>query len=248
MAQEYTQKQLEEMVNGKEIDPTIEFFEQAIMDPVQSKAAGKRVYNDTIMIKRIVPGVTDYVAQRATAQDIRRWPEEYAAFQRQVQSRKSPGLEVLFGISNVEKQELIDRGFSTIERLALADNVPEHLVHLQAPAQRVHMALMAEEIHRDHEESIEEEIPQEEGVYQEGRPERHDAIEGRGDREGHSPDRGGPVPPLHRQDERGNEQQQAVQEVRSEGLDSSPRRDEENRRKYNPSQIDNWKVDFTWSP
>ena len=142
---DYTNKQLEEMVVGKPIDPTIEFYEQALLDVEESKAQGRRIYSNVLMIKRQVPGVTDYVAQRATPEDVRRWPSEYQAFKMGVQARKSPGLEVLHGISNVERQELIDRGYSTVERLAAATDVPGHLVHLQPPAQRIHAAIMAEE-------------------------------------------------------------------------------------------------------
>lgn len=142
---DYTQKQLEEMVVGKPIDPTIEFYEQALLDVDASKASGRRVYRNTLMIKRQVPGVTDYVAQRATSADVARWPGEYQAFKAGVQAKKSPGLEVLYGISNVERQELIDRGYSTVERLASAIDVPEHLAHLQPPAQRIHAAIKAEE-------------------------------------------------------------------------------------------------------
>jgi hypothetical protein len=152
-----SQEKLEELVVGKPIDPTIEFYEQALLDVDASKAEKRRVYKTQLMVKRRVPGVTDYVAQRATAVDVRRWPAEYHLFKTQVESKKSPGVEVIPGISSVEKQELIDRGYSTVERLATAPDLPEYLAHLQPPARRIHMAIKAEESHNGNEEENQQE-------------------------------------------------------------------------------------------
>lgn len=223
MAIEYTQKQLEVMVVGKDIDPTVTFYEQAVLDVENSNKEGRRIYRNQVMIKRVVPGVTDYVAQRATPQDIKRWPEEYEAFDTEIHMMKSPGLEVLPGISNIEKQELIDRGLGTVARLSDSLNVPEHLAHLQPVARRIHQAIQAEEIqHGNEEESKQEEI-----------------------REKVSTEN---VHATHRRDDRADVGQPGVPDVRPNVF---PERSEGNQTsgRYNGGgrQVDNWKVDFNWS-
>lgn len=176
---ELSQAKLEEMVVGKPIDPTIRFYEKAVINVEASKEAGRRVYENILMIERRVPGVTDYVPQRAKSRDIARWPAEYAAYQRTVQRQKSPSVSVIPGISNIEAQELIDRGYSTVERLATATDVPGHLVHLQPKAQRIHQVIQTEEIERGNEEESQqedrvEETRKAEDVPASGRPEhRH---------------------------------------------------------------------------
>jgi hypothetical protein len=221
MAIEYTQKQLEVMVEGRPVDPTVTFYEQAVLDVENSNKEGHRVYRNQVMIKRIVPGVTDYVAQRASAQDIKRWPEEYEAFNTEVHKMKSPGLEVLPGISNVEKQELIDRGLSTVARLADSLNVPEHLAHLQPVARRIHQAIQAEEIQHGNEE---------EGKQEESREETAD------------------VSTAPRRDDRADVGQPDIPHVRSNVVTERPEGNKTSGR-YNGGgrQIDDWKVDFNWS-
>ena len=160
---ELSQAKLEEMVVGKPIDPTVRFYESAVLDVAASKASGRRIYNNILMIERRVPGVTDYVPQRAKARDITRWPGEYAAYKKSVQMKKSPEVGVIPGISNVEAQELIDRGLGTVERLATATDVPAHLGHLVPMARRIHEAIQAEEINSEQEESSKEGPGEEKG-------------------------------------------------------------------------------------
>lgn len=159
---ELSQKQLEEMVVGKPIDPTIRFYEKAVIDVEASQAAGRRIYNNILMIERRIPGVTDYVPSRAKSHDIRRYPAEYAAYQNTVQRKKSPEVAVIPGISNVEAQELIDRGLGTVERLATSTDVPDHLGHLVQMARRIHEAIKAEEQSNAHEEENQQEDRREE--------------------------------------------------------------------------------------
>jgi hypothetical protein len=228
MAQEYTQKQLEEMVQGKPIDPTIEFYEQAVLNVAKSKEQGKRVYRNTIMIMRRIPGVKDYVASEAKEADFARWPDEFTAYQAQVLMRRSPGLEVIPGISNIERQELIDRGYSTIAKLTEGTAVPAHLVHIQKVAARIHQAIQAEEIHH----GSEEERNQEESI-EESRPDI--------------------VPQAHRQEHNPDVGEHHVQEVQpgrsGEPAEGNPPGRQEHRGQHPAvSPIDNWKVDLTWSP
>jgi hypothetical protein len=198
MAQEYTQEQLERMVQGDPIDPTVTFFEQAILEPTRSREAGRRIYENRLMIKRVIPGVTDYVAQRATAEDVRRWPEEYQEFKNRIQERKSPSLEVIPGIDNVERQELIDRGYGTVARLAAASDVPAHLEHIKASAIRINKAFQAEEQHNANQEESKQEGSEQEARNGSAthRPDNHPAVrqlevprvqagEQREDRQGH---------------------------------------------------------------
>lgn len=252
---DYTQKQLEEMVVGKPIDPTVQFFEQALMDPVQSKAAGHRVYNNTIMIKRQVPGVSDYVAQRATKEDIAKWPAEYMAFKHATEARKYPGLEVLYGITNIEKQELIDRGYGTLERLAAATDLPPHLAHLKLPAIRIYEAITAEEVHHD----VEEE-DQQEGSREEAYASSRDADGGeRGATRGSDP--GGPaftgpgngggqsVPAPRRQDDDRHVGQPGLQEVRPGSGEQPAGGNEAGGRQHRAARVKpyDWQVDLNWS-
>jgi hypothetical protein len=225
MAQEYTQKQLEEMVVGKPIDPTIEFYEQAILNIAESKEQGKRVYRNTIMIMRRIPGVKDYVASEAKEADFARWPDEFIAYQAQVLMRRSPGLEVIPGISNIERQELVDRGYSTLAKLTEGTSVPAHLVHIQRIAARIHQAIQAEEIHHGEEESEEESI-------EESRPEI--------------------VPEAHRREHNSDVGQRAVQGLQPGRSGEPPRGNDAGRQEHRDqrpkvSPIDNWKVDLTWS-
>ena len=216
---EYTQQQLEEMVVGKPIDPTIEFYEQALLDIEESKRLKRRVYQDVLMIKRRVPGVTDFVAQRAQPEDIARWPAEYQAYKTTVQTKKSPGLEVIYGISNVQRQELIDRGYSTVERLATATDVPEHLAHLQPSARRIHEAIQAEEQHN---------AQQEENNQQEASEARE-------------------LPAPRRRDDRPDVEQPRVPEVRPRGSERSAEGHEAGRRQHGGAEvnnIDNWSIEL----
>ena len=221
MAQEYTQAQLEEMVVGKPIDPTIEFYEQAILDVRASKEAGRRVYRSTTMVKRQIPGVKDYVASEAKAQDMKNWPGEYANFQMQLLQKKSPGLEVIPGISNVERQELIDLKLSTLSRLVEGEmSVPVHLQHLVPIASRIQQAIQAEEI-RNGEESNQEESNQEERSLPETRGPQYD------------PD----------------VEQPRVSQVQP-GSGGEPAQGNQTGRQEHSSvnqHLDNWKVDLTWS-
>lgn len=235
---ELSQAQLEEMVVGKPIDPTVQFYEQAILDVDASKKAGRRIYMDRVMIKRQVPGVTDYVAQRATAQDIKRWPREYQAFQEGIQRRKSPGLEILHGINNSEKQELIDRGFSTIELLANAELLPDHLQHLQPKARRIHMAIMAEESTNDREEDRKEEDRKEESNPEATLP-----------REGTDCEEQRALPTVRGLDHRTDVGQPGTETVRPGLIERGAEGNGEVRREHRPAKvapIDDWKVDLTW--
>lgn len=223
MAQDLSQAELERMVQGKPVDPTITFFEQAILDPEESKKQGRRIYINRLMIKRVIPGVDDYVAQRARPEDVRRWPEEYNAFKTQVQERKSPGLEVIPGIDNIERQELVDRGYGTIRRLAQAVDVPEHLKHVQASAVRLHHAFEEEQHHGEVQESHSEEEASTESTENLG------VLEG--DRQVHDPVIEG------REDPR-------VQEARDRPAEGNG----QDRRFNGNSEIDNWNVDMVWRP
>lgn len=144
MSQEYTQAQLERMVQGKPQEPTVVFYDQSKMDVDASKAAGRRVYNTVLMVKYTQPGVTDWAPQRAQKADIANNPEEYDLYLRTKDDVGSPSVTIIPGISPDESQELIDYGIVTITKLCEATILPAHLQHIQASARRLNEVLKHE--------------------------------------------------------------------------------------------------------
>lgn len=158
MSQEYSQEQLEEMVDGKKHDPRAVFFDKATIDVSASKEAGKRVYKTLTYIKETQPGVTDWVAISARPEHKLKYTEEYEYYLHNRQGVRSPSITIIPNISPAESQELIDYGLSTIKTLAKSDVVPKHLEHIRKAAIIIQATLEQSNVTQESkEESIEEE-------------------------------------------------------------------------------------------
>jgi len=144
MANELSQEQLEEMVNGKPAKPRCVFYESATLDHEASKAAGRRVYTAVVMCKLTQPGVHDWTAYHAQADDFLRYPEEYEYYLTNRQGTRSPSIDIIPGLEMVHKQELIDYGLATIDKLCAAKILPQHLMYAQDSARRLRAALNQE--------------------------------------------------------------------------------------------------------
>jgi len=132
---ELSQKQLEEMVEGKPQTPRAVFYDKARMHVEKSKAAGRRIYVTVTYIKETQAGVTDWVAVKARDVHFKQYPEEYQHYLNNRQGVRSPSIDVIPNITPAEIQELIDYGLSTIRVLAEAKQVPPHLTHIHRNAQ-----------------------------------------------------------------------------------------------------------------
>ena len=132
---ELSQKQLEEMVEGKPQTPRAVFYDKARMHVEKSKAAGRRIYVTVTYIKETQAGVTDWVAVKARDTHFKQYPEEYQHYLNNRQGIRSPSIDIIPNINPSEIQELIDYGLSTIRVLAEAKQVPPHLTHIHRNAQ-----------------------------------------------------------------------------------------------------------------
>ena len=156
---ELSQKQLEEMVNGKPVKPRAVFYESAVLDVNASREAGARVYTSQLFLKRSNPGVTDWIPERVQQSHIDEYPAEYADFLANRQGTRKATVDIIPGLEMVHLAELRDRGLATIEALAAAPAVPAHLEYARRAAVRIH-ATLSESDH-DEENRIEESITEE---------------------------------------------------------------------------------------
>jgi hypothetical protein len=156
VSREYTNTELERMVQGKPHNPNVTFYEQSKMDATKSRELGKRHYDTTLMVKYTQPGVTDWAPQRAQKEDIQNNPEEYQQFLSTRDDVGSPSVTTIPGINPNEGQELIDYGIITITQLVHAKTIPKHLEHVQQSAIRIN------EVFKN-EREINEEVHQETG-------------------------------------------------------------------------------------
>ncbi len=125
-----SQKQLEEMVTGKPADPYVTFHDQSVLDIPASKAAGRRVWKEQLFITRKYPGVSDYIAKRASQQDIDQHPVEYQQYLASKESN-APSVLLIPGMTQSHANELRDLGITTIEHLADANAVPPEFAKYQ---------------------------------------------------------------------------------------------------------------------
>lgn len=133
MAGELSQRELEELVVGKPQKPTVLFYDRALLDVTASKEANRRIYRTLTFINEKQAGVTDWVAESAKPHHIKNYPVEYALY-KAGQKDNSPSIDIIPNISPSELQELLDFRLGTIERLAEAETVPPHLLHVQISA------------------------------------------------------------------------------------------------------------------
>lgn len=156
---ELTQKQLEEMVNGKPTDPQATFFEKAALDHKASQLANCRKYRKAIYITKFQAGVTDRVSELATQADMKNYPEEYAYFQRTKQGQQKATINIIPGLDIIHMAELTDAGLATIEALAKTphSSIPAHLWYAQEAAARIHKALNHQEASHGKEENRKQE-------------------------------------------------------------------------------------------
>ena len=145
MPQEYSQKQLERMVNGAEENPNVQFYEKSTMNPDESRVAKKRVYHTRLMIKKTQPGLADFAAYVAQPADLEEWPDEYQYFLNTQGDVGSPGIDIIPGLAMDVIQELRDIGVTTITKLCEALTLPAHLQHAQASARRLNEVLHHEQ-------------------------------------------------------------------------------------------------------
>jgi len=138
---ELSQKQLEELDQGRPPDPQVVFFEKAKLNHEKSEAAGRRIYDKVVYLKATHPGVTDWVPYMATKADIANYPEEYAYFMRNKQGDRVPGIEIIPGLDLIHMQELLDMGIVNINQLAGALTVPQHLEYAHRGAKIIQSAL-----------------------------------------------------------------------------------------------------------
>jgi hypothetical protein len=186
---DFSEKELEELVVGKPPKTSAIFYEHATLNVEESKRLGRRVYKNMIYVKETAPGVRDFVSRPATRKDIVRFAEEWEFFQANRQGSKvSPGIEIIPRLRLEHMQELRDMGLQTIERLAGADLVPEHLEYARRSAIMLNAVL--EEQYASEEESVEE--SPEESIAESGQ-QNHDSIFGR--EPAGSPERGAASPP-----------------------------------------------------
>lgn len=168
---EYTQQELEEMVTGRPADPHVTFFEKAILNVEKSREAQRRIYDTHTFIQKRYPGVTDYVPEIATKQDLKRYAVEYANFKATEPGASSPAVEIIPNLTMAEKQELRDIGIRNIKQLAEANTVPLHLSHAQKMARVIYAAM---EQNDAEERSSTGEAVQENGPAPLGQDNRHD--------------------------------------------------------------------------
>jgi hypothetical protein len=154
---DFSQKQLEEMVDGKPEMARATFFEKARLDVSESKRLGKRFYRPTVYVSLHSPGITDTISYPAKKADFNAYPEEYAYFQSHRDGdKKHVKIDIIPGLDITHKQELIDMGLSTIERLSAALTVPPHLEYARISALAFNAVLQEQANVRSEEESVEE--------------------------------------------------------------------------------------------
>ena len=147
MAREHSQATLEKMVNDDEMPANVVFFEKAAIDQNKSVLEKRRCYKKHTYMKKTVPGLSDWVAHVATREDIRDYPDQYQTFLANKQGKREAGIEIIPGLDIIALQELTDYGLTTINKLAVAVNVPAHLQYAQDAAVRIRDLLQEERSH-----------------------------------------------------------------------------------------------------
>jgi hypothetical protein len=175
---ELSQAALEELVEGKPQKPRAVFYEKAALDVTASKAAQKRIYKTLVYVRLVQSGITDNISYVAKQGDINEFPEEYAYFMQNRQGvSQAVSINIIPNLNISNKQELVDMGLPTIEKLAGAVSVPPHLEHIRQSA-IVFQSVFEEQANGHKEESVEEESISQEGIEGEIMPQahrRHDA-------------------------------------------------------------------------
>ena len=146
------------MVNGKAQKGTVVFYDKARIDTRKSKEEGRRVYKTFTYVKVQQAGVTDWVAHIAKKHHIEQYPYEYQDYMNSKTGDVSPTIDIIPKITPAEKQELIDYGLRTIQKLSEATQVPEHLRHVHKSA-IVLQSVLQEQSNVHEEKSIEEDLP-----------------------------------------------------------------------------------------
>lgn len=125
-----------DIVNGhvvqKQIKPKIEFFTHAKLDLAASENEGRRVYKDTTYIKIKPQGCRDFLSRKATEEDKRLYPKEYALFN----TEASPvGTDVALLIPSLgDLAEARALGITTVEKLADIEVLPDNLIQYRNKA------------------------------------------------------------------------------------------------------------------
>jgi hypothetical protein len=237
MAREYSHEELTEMVVGKTPKANAVFYEKARLMIDESKAAGHRVYEPQTYIKLSTPGVTDVISYRATAADIKKYPEEYEYYMQNRQGvRETVPVSIIPNVSLSHMQELIDLGLSDIRKLAEADLVPSHLEYARQSAIVLNRVLQEQRNAFSEEESYEE-SPE---VLAPARNEAGSEVRN--------------VPAPHRPEHAGDVGQRQLQEVRPGSRQEPPAGNEADRpqhdhKRVNPANMAyDWKVELVWRP
>lgn len=223
---ELTQRQLEELDQGKPNPASATFYEKAALDVVKSKEEGRRVYVKTVYVLLKQPGVTDTISFKATPAIIKEYPEEYEQFQSTRQGqRKNIPIHVIPNLQMEHLQELLDMGITTTEQVVNATTLPPHLEYVRKPAQTF-QSVLQETSNGDEKEIIQEERNPSEAqdVHALDRPQHEDVV-GRPELQGSV---GRPTDPATE----GNGQGRRTH--------SGP--------KGHGKLIDNWKVEMVWRP
>lgn len=136
---ELSQEELERMVKGTPEKPYVTFYDHAVLNRDRSKAAGRRVYDTVLYVKKKFPGVNDYQPRRASKSDIEKYPAEYDLYRRSKTDASMPSIDLIPGLEIAYRQELRDMGIANIGQLVEAKTLPPHL----EPAQRIAAALIS---------------------------------------------------------------------------------------------------------
>jgi hypothetical protein len=237
---ELSQAALEELVEGKPQTPRAVFYEKAALQVAESKLAGHRCYRTMVYVKLMQSGVTDNISYPARKKDIDDFPEEYQYFLGNRQgSTRAVLIDIIPNLNIANKQELVDLGLSTIDRLADSVSVPPHLEHIRQSA-KVFQSVLQEQLNVSIEEdSIEE---------------RSEASSFEGERKAISrnpttfreTEEAGNVSASHRQGNDHDVRRSSVQEGGQRGKDSHPRGLYQARQVNSGKSVD-YLLDVNWS-
>jgi hypothetical protein len=101
----------------------VEFFTDAVVDPMASRAAGRSVFRDRQFVRITLPGGNEAV-QFVTDGHRQRWPDEYERFQRRQRLADSGGraVEDWPVPTRAEVEEMRELGLTTVEEVAALDD------------------------------------------------------------------------------------------------------------------------------